>query len=80
MKKKVLLKGGPLDGELREMTISDRTGLPGPMGCITDAHARGMHGGYNVDRTVKEEPFVLRWCDRPRGNERACHCGCGGRL
>lgn len=80
MKKKVLLRGGPRDGELLEMTIHEHTGLPGPMGCITDAHAKGMHGGYRVNRQVKAEPYELVWEEMPRGDTRPCHCGCGGRL
>lgn len=80
IKVKVRLTGGPLDGKIRDMRLNERTGLPGPMGCITDAHAKGMHGSYQVNRAVTTVPYELVWQDTPRGDARPCHCGCGGRV
>lgn len=77
---RVQFKGGPRDGQEGETTVNPVVGLPGPIGCVTEAHAAGMHGVYQANRNIRQEPFQMVWRNVRRGDDRACQCGCGGRV
>lgn len=77
----VIFVGGPRDGQQRKQQRRldfERTGFPGAVACVTEAHAKGMHGIYTADRNHKAEPYRMVWREVERGNSKRCRCGCGG--